>query len=65
MTLEGAKTHLGNLVYQAAIFYERLENAGKLHGNGHHMAQNISAKAQELLEERWLKGEDDVQAETT
>lgn len=56
VTLEEAKVELGRRVrvYEAAIYFERLEGAGKIHGNGHHMAQNMMADAVKLLEERWL-----------
>ena len=33
--------------------YEGLESKGLLHGNGHHMAQNMSAVCANLIHERW------------
>ncbi len=51
--LEGAKVLVSKLVYQAAIVFEAMESASLIRGNGHHMAQNISRQAVNLLEERW------------
>lgn len=53
MTFEQAKARLSSAVYEAALLYERLEGVRKVRGNGHHMAQDIAAKAVKLLEERW------------
>lgn len=55
MTLDQATAHLARVVYEAGLFFERLENAGKIHGNGHHMAQNLAAGAVEELRSRWLQ----------
>jgi hypothetical protein len=51
--LESAKAEISNRVYAAAILFERLENAGKVCGNGHHMAQEVCTFAEELLVKRW------------
>ena len=54
MDLESAKSEISNRVYEAAILYELFEDAGKVHGNGHHMAQSVAAFAEKLMTERWL-----------
>lgn len=51
--LEAAKALVSRLVYEGAIVFEKMEHAGVVSGNGHHMAQNISSQAVALLEERW------------
>ena len=38
-------------VYDAARYFERLENAGRIYGNGHHMAQAVAKRAVELYRE--------------
>lgn len=53
MDLEAAKTELAQRVYEACAIFERLENVGKVHGNGHHIAQDVCAHAEKLLVERW------------
>jgi hypothetical protein len=59
MDSETAQRELINAVYNASIlFYESIGEYGgltdgkRLHGNGHHMAQQIAAKAGELWDER-------------
>jgi hypothetical protein len=54
MTLEQAWSELSRSVYDATRLLERLERAGKVHGNGHHMRQKLATKAVKLLEERWI-----------
>ena len=54
MDLESAKAEMCNRVYEAAILFERFENARKVHGNGHHMAQSVAAFAEKLMAERWI-----------
>ena len=45
---------LSNAVYAASVkIFETLEYAGHIRGNGHHMAQALSAQAVSLLKERW------------
>ena len=39
MTIEEIEEQLSNDVYKAALWFERAEDAGLIHGNGHHMAQ--------------------------
>ncbi len=53
MTLADAEAELSNRVYTAATFFERLEGAGKIIGNGHHAAQEIARLAVKELRERW------------
>lgn len=55
VTFETARASLESQVYAAAILFERLEDAGQVHGNGHHMAQTIGQAAVKLLAERWLE----------
>ena len=57
MDLESAKAEMSNRTYEAAILFERFECAGKVRGNGHHMAQKVAAFAAALLEERWVGGQ--------
>ena len=54
MTLSDAQNELGNRVYEAAMLLERLEDAGRINGNGHHVARKIAVYAVDLLTERWL-----------
>ena len=61
MDSETAKRELGNAIYKTSVqFYENIGEHGKLtdgkrlHGNGHHMAQNISEQAQNLWDERLI-----------
>ena len=61
MDSERARNELGVAIYSiAVIFYETIGECGKLtdgkrlHGNGHHMAQDIQEKAQKLWDERLL-----------
>ncbi len=49
-----AASQASNVSYGALIgLFEHLEHKRLIHGNGHHMAQQISAAAGELIEERW------------
>jgi hypothetical protein len=49
-TLEELTTNLSNNVYMAAtVQFERAENAGLIHGNGHHMAQELAQKAADMM----------------
>ena len=53
MDLEQTLAFVGNAVYQVATVLERLEDADRIQGNGHHMAQELSARAQGEVIERW------------
>lgn len=55
MTEDQAVNFIENAVYEAGALFERLEGVNKVRGNGHHMRQNIAAKAGELMRERWNK----------
>jgi hypothetical protein len=44
-----------NLTYQFGCLFEKLENAGMIIGNGHHMAQALSQHVKEVLAQRWTK----------
>jgi len=54
MTCAQSKAHIGNIVYEAALFLEKLENAGLCYGNGHHAAQHVAAVAAGEVENRWI-----------
>lgn len=53
MSLEEAQRQLGNQIYAAAALIEKLEQAGKVSGNGHHARQKIAQFAGEDLAKRW------------
>lgn len=55
MTEDQAVNFIENFVYDATALFEMLEWVNKVYGNGHHMRQNIAAKAGELMRERWKK----------
>jgi hypothetical protein len=45
---------LGGAVYAACIkIFEDMEHEEEVYGNGHHMAQDVAAFAEHLLNERW------------
>lgn len=50
--VQGMHNFLGNQIYSACMAFEKLENAGILKGNGHHIAQHISMAVQNYLRER-------------
>jgi len=54
MDLREAASQLGNRVYKVCLLYEQLEHRGRIRGNGHHCAQQISKQAEDLLRERWI-----------
>ena len=56
MTHEQAQAEIRKKVYDAALFFEWLEGAGLIRGNGHHMAQKLSDQAVSMLAERWTGG---------
>ena len=51
--IDRAAAHLSNAVYEAAAPLERLEAAGLVRGNGHHLRQRVAEFAAALLRERW------------
>lgn len=51
--LAKAEVELSNRIYEAALLFERLENARKIRGNGHNIAQDIADKAVQELRGRW------------
>jgi hypothetical protein len=61
-TLDEAKRQISNAVYAATSLVERLEHAGLLHGNGHHIRQELAAHAATVVAERWTE---DVKASCT
>jgi len=51
-------TELSSQVYLAAVgIFERAETRNIVHGNGHHMAQELALKALELWRERLIDKE--------
>ena len=54
LDLEEAKRLIGNYMYKHACIFERLEHAGKIYGNGHHIAQKFAQLAQNELDKRWI-----------
>jgi hypothetical protein len=54
MSLDEIRADLGNTIYESALYFERLEMAGLVIGNGHNMAQAVSKAATDLLNERWV-----------
>ena len=53
-TMEDAKASLSRMVYKVGTYLERLEDAGKIHGNGHHAAQKLAEAAGKEVEDRWI-----------
>jgi hypothetical protein len=53
MDLATAETEVSNAVYAATNLIERLENAGKLRGNGHHARQACAVFATQEVRARW------------
>lgn len=51
-TFEEIETHLLSAVYVAALWIEKAEHAGMIHGNGHHAAQEVAEFAVKILRER-------------
>jgi hypothetical protein len=57
MTLDDAAVELSNALYKASLLFEELEHAGKVDGNGHHLAQEVCSFGDNLLKSRWRQGE--------
>jgi len=49
---ESLENEVGKTIYKAALIFERLEAAGVIVGNGHHIAQKLSTAAEKLFRER-------------
>lgn len=58
MSREEAKAHVRNTVYEATDLIERLQRAGKIYGNGHHIRQELAELAKAKLGEIWKGGEE-------
>lgn len=58
-TIESASATIKNEIYAAASFFEDLEDAGKIRGNGHHMRQHLAQDAADMLADRWIDRADD------
>ena len=57
MNKEQAVRYLANAIYKVAIIFEKWEHEGKVQGNGHHIAQDIAAYAEHVVQQRY---EDDA-----
>ncbi len=57
ISLEEAQRRIANAVYEATDIVERLEGAGLIWGNGHHIRQNLAQMASDTLKERWNEQE--------
>lgn len=57
--LEEMVSRIGRSVFEAAMTFEPLEDAGLVSGNGHHLAQEVAGFAVELLRERWRGSQDE------
>ena len=55
MDKEEASVSLSNSVYEATALIEKLEHAGKVSGNGHHIRQKIAEYAAQVLRDRWIE----------
>lgn len=53
MTLADARTELSNAVYMSTELLERLEGAGLVSTNAHHLRQEVARLAVDLLERFW------------
>ena len=57
MTKQQAADYLSDAIYKVAIIFETWEAEGKVKGNGHHIAQDIAAYAEHVVQQRY---EDDA-----
>ena len=55
MTIDEIEEQLRNDVCKAAHWFEVAEDAGLIHGNGHHMAQQLARDAVEMLMDRVVR----------
>lgn len=56
VTMEQAEADVSNAAYAAVTgLFEGLEFAGRVRGNGHHMAQDVAKFASELVKKRWIE----------
>lgn len=58
LSFQEVEERVTNEIYYASLIFERLEDAGLIRGNGHHIAQAMSEAAKKELEERWRKDKD-------
>ena len=61
MSLSEAITQIMNHVYTETGLYESLEGAQKVHGNGHHIRQEMARLAGKMMFERWSDKEEKKQ----
>lgn len=55
MDFKTADVAVANAIYEAALIFEQLEDAKKISGTGHNIAQQICEYAQAILKQRWNK----------
>lgn len=56
VSVETAEVDVSNAAYAAVVgLFESLEHAGKIRGNGHHMAQEVAKHASDLVKSRWAE----------
>lgn len=53
--MEEFEAEISRSVYKATELLERLEIAGFLVGNGHHMRQAVAKFATDMIRDRWIK----------
>ena len=56
-SVEDAKGAISRMVYKVAMYMEKLEDAGKIEGNAHHVAQKLADTAAKEVEEHWIDKE--------
>jgi hypothetical protein len=57
LSTEQLEADVGNAIYAAALIFEALEGAGRIHGNGHHIAQEIATYSKKIFKERAVNQE--------
>ena len=55
MNLDTARDEVCGAIYEASGLFEILEGKGKIYGNGHHIRQELSRFAMQLMEDYWKK----------
>lgn len=53
VTFDQAESEILNAIYKASHLFERLEDAGRVRANGHHVQQRLAAVAADMLEDIW------------
>jgi len=57
LSREDLAAELSNAVYAATALLERMEDAGRILGNGHHKRQRVTAFAVEEMLHSWREGQ--------